>query len=271
MGTWVLQKEDVNLPEWLTSSLRETCEYCGQPMMNYYNDVGRCTNRKCSNVMCSGFIAAKADFVRKLIKLDGLGFKSCLRDIKISKAKTPFELLNFWHVKPVVPLGIFLRMHCFEGIDNEWEDIVQTLGVYTLDELYDKYEGKWRKLLDINRDIIYDNLQYVELVGRPTDMVKSGPRLVLNIMITGTPIGYASKEDFINTINMVCRGIIVLTHQKTKRQSGVDCLIREPGSVTRGKVEAAMKGGIPILTSEQFLTFLVNQMNKYNSEEEKGS
>lgn len=266
MGTWVMQAEDTVMPDWLNDSLNKSCPYCGSPMMNFYNDVGRCTNRKCSNEHCAGFVAARADFVRKLIKLDGLGFKTCLKNIKVCGAKTPFELLVFWHYKPTVNLSTFLRMHCFEGIDNEWEDIVSTLGVYTLDELYASYEGKWKDLLDSHKDEIYANAAYVNLTGRPSYLVKSGPRLVLNIMITGTPIGYSTKDDFVQTLNAICRGIIVIKHQVTKRQSGVDCLIREPGSTTRGKVEAAMKGNIPILTSEQFINFLTEQMNKYNAE-----
>ncbi len=266
MGSWVIQSEDTIMPGWLNDSLRKTCPYCGSPMMNYYNDSMRCTNRKCSNDACSGFVAARADFVRKLLKMEGLGFKSCLRDIQISKAKTPFELLGFWQYKPTVSLGMFLRMHCFEGIDNEWEDIAVSTGAYTLDELYNNYNGKWKQLLEDNKELIYNNLQYVTLKGRPVDMVKSGPRMVLNIMITGTPIGFQSKEHFISTLNALCRGIIVIKHQVTKRQSGVDCLIREPGSTTRGKVEAAQKGGIPILTSEQFINALTMKMQEYAAE-----
>lgn len=267
MGIWVVQSEDTTLPEWLNDSLNKTCPYCGSPMMNYYNDVGRCTNRKCSNEQCCGFVAAKADFVRKLLKMDGLGFKTCLRDIRSSKARNPFELLRYWGYKPTVPVGTFLRMHCFEGVDNEWDDIATTTGSYTLDEIYESYNGKWKQLLLDRKEEIYSNLEYVNLTSRPETLVKSGPRLVLNIMITGTPIGYRSKDDFITTLNAICRGIIVIRHQVTKRQTGVDCLIREPGSTTRGKVEAAMKGNIPILTSEQFVKFLTEQMESYTAEE----
>lgn len=269
MGTWVVQAEDDVMPDWLNDSLSKTCKHCGSPMMNYYNDVGRCTNRKCSNESCCGFVAARADFVRKLLNLDGLGFKTCLRDVKSCGARNPFELLDYWHCKPVVSLGMFLRMHCFEGVDNEWDTIATTLGVYTLDELYSSYDGKWKSLLLEHKDEVYGNLKYVQLSGRPENLVKSGPRLVLNIMITGTPIGFASKDDFIRTLNSICRGIIVINHQVTKRQSGVDCLIREPGSVTRGKVDAAIKGNIPILTSEQFIGFLTERMKEYNTESQR--
>ena len=92
---------------------------------------------------------------------------------------------------------------------------------------------------------------------------------MLNIMITGTPIGYSSKQEFIATLNAVCRGIIVINHQVTKRQSGVHFLIREPGSTTRGKVDAARKGGIPIVTSEEFINYLTAQMQAIVSESNK--
>lgn len=268
MGSWVEQSKDCLLPTWLSTELNSSCVYCGSPMLNYYNDVGRCTNRKCSNDNCPGFIAARAEFVCKLLKIDGMGFKSCLKDLRIFKANTVFELLNAWHIKPTVPLSVFLRMHCFEGVDNAWEDICQTLSVYTLEELYERYDGKWKQLLIDKREEIENNLKYVTLAGKPENMVKTGPKYVLTIMITGTPIGYASKDDFIYTVNDACRGLIVVKHQKTKRQTGVDCLIREPGSTTRGKVEAAVKGGIPILTSAQFVNFLTELMGKIKSEGE---
>lgn len=259
MGYWVNQTEDALMPDWLKGALSAYCTYCGKPMMNYYNDSNRCTNRKCSDPNCIGFLAAKADFARSLLNMGGVGFKSCLRDIRASQSKTPFELLAFWGCKPVVDLALFLRMHCFEGIDNEWVDIVQSLGVYTLDELYEKYNGKWRVLLDEHKDEIYYNSQFVTFKGRPSYVIQGGPKLIITIMITGTPIGYASKEAFVSALNAACRGIIVVRHQATKRQSGVDFLIREPGSTTRGKVEAAIKGGIPIVTSEQFTVWLANR------------
>lgn len=269
MGVWVKQEEDTLLPVWLKEGLNNLCPYCGSHMMNYYNDVHRCTNRKCSNDACIGFVAARADFVRKLINLDGVGFATCLQDIKASHATNAFELLHYWNCRPVVSLGLFLRMHCFEGVDNEWETIVTSIGAYTLDELYNSYTGKWKTLLNEHKDEIYNNLQYVKLRERPENLVATGPKLVLNIMITGTPIGYSSKQEFIATLNAVCRGIIVINHQVTKRQSGVHFLIREPGSTTRGKVDAARKGGIPIVTSEEFINYLTAQMQAIVSESNK--
>lgn len=266
MGTWVEQDKDTSLPIWLADALPRVCKYCGSPMLNYYNDYGRCTNRKCSNSECYGFVAAKADFARKILKVSGIGFQGCLKDAEMIKAHSPFQLFKLWGMVPHVTLGTFLRMHCFEGIDNEWDKICQAGNIFTLDELYERYDGKWKQLLIENKEQIYENAQYVVLAERPVQMSSTGPDMVLNIMITGTPIGFNSKDDFINTLNLICKGRIVIQHQKTKRQSGVDCLIREPGSTTRGKVEAAQKGGIPILTSEQFIMFLTKKMLEFNSE-----
>lgn len=266
MGVWIEQDKDTSLPTWLTDKLPRVCKYCGSPMLNYYNDSGRCTNRKCSNEECYGFVAAKADFARKLLKISGIGFEGCLKDAMMIKAHSPFQLFRLWRVVPNVTIGTFLRMHCFEGVDTEWDTITQSNNIYTLDELYERYDGKWKNLLLEHKDKIYENLDYVVLAERPKNISSDGPRMILNIMITGTPIGFSSKDDFINTLNQICKGVIVIQHQRTKRQTGVDCLIREPGSTTRGKVEAAQKGGIPILTSEQFIMFLATKMTEYNSE-----
>lgn len=266
MAIWIEHAKDSYIPAWLKSNLSDKCMYCGSPMLNYYNDDFRCTNRKCSNEHCYGFVAAKADFSRKLLGIKGVGFAGCLNDAKTIKATSPFQLLKYWGITPKVTVDTFLRMHCFEGVDSEWERIVKQLGVYTLDELFEKYDGKWSNLLEIHKDEIYENAKYVRFVERPTNMVASGPAVTLNIMITGTPNGFQTKEHFIEALNVACKGRILILHQKTKRQSGVDFLIREPGSTTRGKVEAAEKGGIPIVTSEEFMACLVAILNKLNAE-----
>lgn len=266
MSFWINHEEDPYIPNWLKGNLQAKCSLCGSPMMNYYNDDMRCTNRKCSNDGCYGFVAAKADFARKIIKLEGIGYARCLADAQMANAHSPFELFAAWGMKPVVTLDQFLRMHCFEGVDSEWERATKLLNAYTLDEFYERYDGKWKQLLIDNKELVYNNAKYVTFVERPKDLVQSGPKHTFNIMITGTPVGYETKDHFINVVNEACKGLIVVTHQKTKRQTGVDCLIREPGSTTRGKVEAAIKGNIPILTSEQFLNALIVLMNNMNTE-----
>lgn len=263
MNGWVLHNQDTLIPEWLKGNLSSVCQSCGSEMMNYYND-GRCTNRKCSNPDCAGLMAAKAEFVHKLLNIGGKGKKTFLKEILTLGVDNHFQLLES---KPKVTLGIFLRMHCFEGVDSVWETICLKNQFYTLDSLFAKYNGKYRKILDDNKELLYNNLQYVILEEMPEDHIVSERTKYLTIMITGTPIGYASKEAFINRMNELCKGRVVTIHQATKRQSGVDYLIREPGSSTKGKVEAAKKGGIPIITSKQYISELYRLCSDILSEE----
>ena len=266
MSYWVSHSKDVRLPDWLRAHLPDKCDLCGSEMLNYYNDGLRCTNRKCSNEYCYGYVAARTDTVRKMVGVDGVGYARCLTDAKMIDAKSPFDLLNFWGIKPEVSLGLFLRMHCFEGVDSEWDKITQSNSLYTLDELYEKYDGKWKQLLLDHKEFIYNNQKYVRLKARPVGSSTTGPLYVFNIMITGTPNGFNTKEHFIDTMNELCKGKIVITHQKTAKQSGVHCLIREKGSTTRGKVAAAKKGDIPIMTSDQFMLALAKLLTDNNSE-----
>ena len=268
MSIWIKHDEDSYIPDWLKESLPSKCSYCGSPMANYYNDDYRCTNRRCTNPSCYGYVAARADFARKLIGIKGVGFAGCLKDAELIKAKSPFELFRVWQIVPVITLEQFLRIHCFEGIDSEWGKITQQLGVYTLDELYEKYDGKWKSLLEEHKEEIYNNQKYVKLQEKPKSLSSKGPELVLTIMITGTPIGFQTKDHFINIVNNACNGKIVIIHQKTKKQSGVDFLIREPGSTTRGKVDAAKRGGIPIVTSKEFLTYVYVKLQEMGKNEE---
>lgn len=263
MNGWVLQEEDRLLPSWLGDNLSSVCQTCGSPMMNYYNE-DRCTNRRCSNPKCLGAESAKAEFVHDLLGIKGKGKKTFLKEMVDFGVENYFELIGR---KPTVSLGMYLRMHCFEGIDSVWEQICVKNQFYTLDELFAGYEGKYRAILDENKELLYSNLQYVNLTEKPANHVINHRTKYLNVMITGTPIGYSSKEAFIDRMNELCHGRVIITHQKSKRQSGVDFLIREEGSTTRGKVEAARRGGIPIITSGGFITVLTELCREILSEE----
>lgn len=262
---WVKQVEDKNLPDWLAPHLKSTCRYCGSPMENYYNIDGRCTNRRCSNSDCPGMIAARADNMRQLVNLKGLGFAKCLSDIQCNNITKPIELLRVWGYKPEVTLGTFLRMQCWEGVDSELEVIAQQNDYYTLDELFEGYQGKHRQLFEDNKEELYRTVEYVTLKRRANEVFKDAVKMT--IMITGTPNGFATKEDFVDACNEACQGKIITIHQKTKRQSGVDCLIKEPGTTTRGKVEAAQKGGIPIITSLEYIYLLGEILKKLDNKE----
>lgn len=266
MGYYVLHDEDKGMKDWLKASIISKCTACGAPMMNYYNDELRCTNRRCSNEDCCGMKAARADFMCKVLNIRDIGYATCLQWTRNMEGQSHVQILQYFS-KQTMPLYTYLRIHCFEGIDSAWENICKTLNVYSLDELFDTYVGDYRPLLDENIDLLYDNLQYVDLTERPETHVNA-PVRYYNIMVTGTPIGFASKEDFFEQCNNAMMGKIILLHQKTKRQTDVDYLIREPGSTTRGKVEAAIKGGIPIVTSQELIQILIKELEEITEGED---
>lgn len=257
MSEWLIHSEDDIIPEWLKTNLPSNCPYCKSPMINYYNDDYRCTNRKCSNEHCISFAGYKGNFMFKLLDYKGIGPETCIGYAR-ELGSNHVAMLGLVRYTPTLKLGTYLRIHCFEGVDSEWDKVCEMNDWYTLDDLFENYDGKFRYIIDVNRELLYDNLQYVNLVERPIRIEEV--KEVLTIMITGTPIGFDSKDDFIDQCNEACCGLIKILHQKTKRQSDVDFLIREPGSTTRGKVEAAKRGGIPIVTSQQFLMYLYQLM-----------
>ena len=75
-----------------------------------------------------------------------------------------------------------------------------------------------------------------------------------NVMITGTPNEFDTKEQFIEICNRAMGGLIKILHQKSKRQSGVDYLIAEIGNLL--KIKRAMKNrGI---SKKQYVIVLVD-------------
>lgn len=267
MGYWVLHSKDTVMEPWLKEHMSTVCSYCGSEMENWYNDDIRCTNRRCSNPNCYGMMAAKGKFMMKILSIDGIGFSRCMDALKGGRMTHHVQLLSILPEKPTVSLKDYLRIHCFEGVDSEWEKICTKLNCYTVDDILKYNLGKWTDILRENKKLLDDNLQYVQLKKRPL-IVQQVPSVYLTIMITGTPIGFNTKEHFISVLNKRMLGRIVLIHQATKRKTGVDYLIREPGSKTAGKVSAAIDGGIPIVTSAEFIAILTKMLQDMNSEKE---
>ena len=263
---WIEHDKDGMMPSWLKSSLSSTCPYCGKPMVNFYNKDYRCTNRACSDFYCPSVVAKRGEFILKLIGVKGIGFAKCLEYSQSADFSNHLRYLGILSEKPTIPLDVFLRMHCFQGIDSQWEVVVKNCDAYSLDDLFNSYFGDYRPILEKNKELLYDNLKYVNLTQRPVQKVGLMNRTIWTIMITGTPNGFNSKEEFINYLNGILNGYITIIHQKTKKQSGVDFLIREPGSKTKGKVDAAIKGGIPIVTSEQFYAILLEEVSRIKTE-----
>ena len=258
---WYKLTEDESVPSWLQESLPSKCKYCGKPMLSGHNDFGRITGLRCEDMNCPSMIASRIVFILELLQLKGIGFAKALSLVNTYKFSHPIECLKVLDMKPVVDLGTFLRCSCIQGIDGEWVTLAETSDSYTLDELYSAYPDN--PLLLEHKDMLYNNLQYVTLKERTVKKAKSVTPIV--IMITGTPIGFATKDSFVDACNSFCQGEFKIIHQKTAKQSGVHFLIKEPGTNTRVKVETAKKAGITILTSEQFMQVLDVLMKEVSS------
>ncbi len=247
---WVKLSE-AEIPSRLLSELPFKCPYCNKDMVVGFNEFGRCTSLKCEDDNCVAMIGARIVFIADILKIEQLGKATALSYAKQYKYKYPIEVLGTLGIKPTVGIGTYLRLNCIQGIDQQWETMAEKKNCYTLDDMLKAYPD-CAELHD-NIDMLQANLKYVVL-KQPE--FKHGPLAVLTVMITGTPIGYATKEAFIDEANSACGGFIKIIHQKTVRKSGVDYLIREPGSTTRTKVEAAKSAGIPIVTSNEFKAIL---------------
>lgn len=249
---WTTLSEDSGIPEWLRGALPNKCPYCNKSMQAGTNEYGRYTGLKCEDDYCPSKIASQLEFVFNLLEVKGYGFATCLQLVRTNKWIRPIQYFSLFDNKPTMSLGVFLRCCCIQGIDGEWVAMSETADAYTLDELYQAYPS--HTLLNENKELFEELVQYVNLKQRT--IAKKRTTIPITIMITGTPIGYPTKEAFINACNEFLEGEFKVIHQETKRQSGVDFLIREKGSVTKGKVEAALKGHIPIVTSSDFMIIL---------------
>ena len=266
MGDLVLHSQDNLLPSWLKENLRTTCQYCGSEMMNYYNNDSRCTNRRCSNPTCCGEMASKGDFIMKVLDIKGIGFARCLDAIRAGRLTNPVQLLGSFQVQPTVTMAQFLRIHCFEGVDSAWDTLCTSKRIYSIDDLFRADLGDYTPLIKKNEQMIRDNAKFVKFKGKPVQYVPRNQVKYLTVMITGPVNGYVSKEQFLDKVNAATLGRIVILYQKTVRKTEVDFLIRDNPQDTSRKVSAALEGGFPIVTSEQFIRILIAMINKINSE-----
>lgn len=259
MSYFVKHTEDMVMPLWLKNSLSTECDICGAPMLNYYNDDMRCTNRRCSNRICPGMLAARFTTMCELLGVKGVGYKTGLRLIRQYNLTSHVDCIKYVMDEVLtIKLGTFLRCMQFEGVDKEWETICNKWDYYDLDTLYKDYDGELRGILDRNKEEIYRCSQFFIFSQPKFQKVVDRPITELTVMITGTPKGYASKEAFVNFWNEKLLGVIKIYHCLHARKTGVDILIREKGSTTKTKYAAALEAGIPIVTSEEFIQLLTN-------------
>lgn len=273
MAYYIKHENDELLPEWLKSNISSSCPACGAYMMNYYNDYEQCTNRRCSNKYCPAMLAKRAVGMFTILGLKGVGYETALKVIRNNKLKSHVDVIGFILDDILtIPLHKFLRLMEFERVDTAWEHICMEGDYYTLDDLFSRYNGEYKYVLNDNQSELYRCATFFNFSKPKVKKVANEPIQTLRIMITGTPVGYATKESYVETLNMKLQGIIKIIHVPHARKTNVDALIRESGSTTKGKYTAALEAGIPILTSEEFnavLTYIIEEeVNRINKRKE---
>lgn len=258
MGIWVKQSEDRMLPKWLTDKLRQNCE-CGNPIINYKNDNGYYTARKCSNDLCPYHMAQKVVLMCDVIGAQGVGPKTAYNVISAHKLTNHLQTVPYlFREKPKVTLYAYLRACCIEGIDRKWQEVADKFD--TVKDMYNGYKGALLGILEENRQLIEGGVQYFDFDARWKP--KYEPIVEGTVMISGNLKGFGSRNDFIVAINRASDGLITFNVAENKRKTGIYALIQEEDTPNRGKAECALENNIPILTPKEFETKVITELQE---------
>lgn len=261
---WILQKEDTNLPSWLKDNLSSKCD-CGAEVENFYNDAGRITKSRCSDPCCKYMVAQRVVGMCKLLNVKGIGPETALSIVNSHSIRNHYLALPyiFTKGKPEVDLYTFLRMSFTPGMDESWASVS---GKYTnLDELYSKYNGKYKDVLLENEQKLREGVKYVQL-KEPIKM-KYEPLIRGTVMISGTLKNFPdNRNKFIAALNYASQGLIELGVSEHKKKNGIMALIQEADTPRRGKAECAIDAGIPIMTPDEFQAMIMQRLSVLSKE-----
>lgn len=249
---WVLQSQDQQLPTWLTDNLPGVCE-CGYEFENYYNDKGAITKRRCSNPTCFHKLALKIVGMCDILQVKGVG-EATAEKIVINNGLT-YHLEALPHVireKLNVSLYTYLRIQFIEGVDTSWSEVTDSYE--TLDDIFEKYQGRYRAQLDANKDTLYRGLEYIDV--RVPEKQQFKTLMTGTVMLSGNIRGFTNRNDFIAAINYKLGGLVDLRISEHKRKTGIMALIQEKDTPNRGKAECALENHIPIMTPTEFQRWL---------------
>jgi len=238
----------------LASSILVTCPDDGKPILRNYE----LTFAKCMNPWCRNHMMHRADSLLKYLgHHKGIGPKGCLNLLKTFGLKTHFEVMEKVYKETNVLNGGKPRLHLWEiamfcyipGFSTELEDILS--GYISFSEYFNSpYPLKG---LRAYKQPLLDAEKFFE-VKMPLARDK------IEVMITGSIHGFKKRDHFIDHLNEIA-GHLVRVVLKGKNQS-VDYLITEDKvgillGIQRGaynlKTDAALKGGVRILTPNEFM------------------
>ena len=243
------------IPDWLREHINLCCPECGSPIVNNLE----LTDRFCLNPDCIGHMAPKIVSLAKFFNIKGIGLENAKSIVKLYKLKTHLAVIPLWfgENKPSLKLYEIAKLTYMKGYQDKWEKMLD--GFSSLTEFADSSTCPLDLKLQRVKWEYADNYFIVQ-----RDM----SAYVFHVMLHGSFKGYSNREDFIADVNKRFNRFAEVRIVKTARQSSVDFFISEEGERSGRKFEAAIKGGVSIVTPDEFYKYLV-LLSTFSNEEVK--
>ena len=255
---WIKQSIDGNLPKWLTDNLPNKCQ-CGGDMLNFYNDAGAITSRRCGNSVCPYHMSQKIVSMCEILGVKGIGPATALNMVQSHGLQNQYQAIPYILAeKPVVPLLDFLRMAFVKGIDKGWSEVTATCS--TLEDCFTKYTGNLRQTLLDNEQLLRDGAKYIGI--RVPEAKQFKPLIVGTVMCSGTFRDYDKRNQLIGTLNHYSHGLLELSVSESVRKYGIMALIEEEDNKPGRKHATAKEYGIPIYTPKEFTEYIMQRLKE---------
>lgn len=249
---WVNTNVDSLMPEWLRTNLNEVCQYCGSPIENGYNEAGECTRRRCSNKSCPEMVGQRIGRMCEILNVPSIRGGTGSRMVREYRLQSHFDAIPiiFNGTKPRALLSTFLRCACIYGIDSEFNAIAGD--ATSISEMFEKYHGKYRYLLEEYKEELLLGETYFDIV-KPEQIEKKYPTVIHgDIVITGVIPGVSDRDRFVGMVNKMYKGLTAFGYSKSRRKTGLYCCIAQDKNTTSGKANDARDNGYPVLTVDEF-------------------
>lgn len=231
------------------------CPDDGYPILRNHD----LTFAKCMNPYCRLHVMHRADSLLKYLgHHKGIGPKGCLNLLKTFGLRTQFEVMDKVYKstgvlgvnKPQLYLWEIAQFQYIPGLSSTLEDVLA--GYVSFREYFESSYPL--NILKPYKTELIEAEKFFD-VKMPLSRDK------IEVMITGSISGFKKRDDFIAHLNSIA-GHHVRIVLKGKNQS-VDYLIAEDKinilmSIERGtpngKTDAALRGGVRILTPNEFMS-----------------
>lgn len=262
---WIKHKEDTNIPSWLSSELASECSTCGSDIENFYlttgrNNSERCTNRRCSNPECPETLGVKISNMADIFNWKGVGAITGKKLVISNKLTNHLQAIPFISTeKPKLTLNKLLQVCFIPGLATKC-DSIDTSKYSSIEEFIEGYQGEFYHDIKPYFELLREANEYVEIDTERVTFTHE-PILFGNVMITGNINQLPDRELFPALVAKMTDGLVALT-LVGKRKTGVMALIKEEGSAVTGKVDTAIDNNIPIMTSNEFYTFIGEKLKQ---------